>query len=171
MGEYGPGSTCRVFDLLCWVYGNMFSTIQASGGRSAYYDDTKNLSESVVGVHATNRARFSGNSATTLHVGWHEENWCTAQPHPTAPDPQPAGGIKPFRSFGGINYPADDPDDPDVGIKIRRHSGAIIQDAITCIDWVANLDQQAASAPPGAWLTDLLDEYPWIRIYAQIRPV
>jgi hypothetical protein len=172
VGNYGPSKTVNAYDDLGWYYGNNFTTIIAPGGRSCYYDDTKNLAgepnNSVGGFHANKRSRFAG-SATGISLGsTFNANWCTGtSPDPeTLPDPCACGMIKPARSFGGVNYAADNPNDPDVGVKIRAHSGTITQNTDSCVNlpggWVQNLDSQPGASAPGSWLTELLAAYPWI---------
>jgi hypothetical protein len=157
VGNYGPNAS--------WYFGNDFSELQAGAGRSAYYDDTRNRWQSVGGFHATKRTRIAGNSSRIVLGFTAGAKWCTSASDATLPDAQPAGGIKPARSFEGVNYAADLPDDPDVGIKIRAHSGSITElTDLTCIDGgqVQNLSSSPSTAAPDAWLTELLAEYPLI---------
>ena len=155
IGTYSPGSTVNAYDDLGWYFGNLCQTFQLPAGRSHYYDDTKNLAglpnNSVGGFHASKRARYSGNQASlALGVFGNTASWCTATaPDPaTLPDPLACGGIKQARTFSGVTYAADDPSDPDVGIKIRAHSGTITEEPPACIDWVQNLDSQPSAAAP-----------------------
>jgi hypothetical protein len=172
IGNYGPSKSVNAWDDLGWYYGNSSSIIRGPAGRSCYYDDTKNLAglpnNSVGGFHANKRSRFAGNSCT-IDLGWTSGvNWCTAtSPDPaTLPDPVACGMIKPARSFNGINYAADNPADPDVGVKIRAHSGSITLNTESCVNlpggWVQNLDSQPGASAPSSWLTELLTEHPWI---------
>jgi hypothetical protein len=170
VGCYLPSAPITAWDDLGWYFGNKAATVRAPAGRSHYYDDTKNLASaahnSVGGFHACKRARFAGNEFSGMILGafGNTANWCTATaPDPaTLPDPLAAGGIKEERSLDGITYAADNPADPDVGIKVRAHSGSISEEAAACIDWAQNIDSQPGSAAPAAWLSELLAEHPWI---------
>jgi hypothetical protein len=172
IGNYSSGASVNAWDDLGWYYGNLASVIRGPGGRSCYYDDTKNLAgqpnNSVGGFHANKRSRFAGNNCR-IDLGWTSgANWCTAtSPDPaTLPDPCATGMIKPARTFNGITYAADNPSHPDVGVKIRAHSGSITLNTESCVNlpggWVQNLSSQPAAAAPSSWLAELLAEHPWI---------
>lgn len=177
VGNYAPGMSVNMFDDLGWYYGNICGELRAMAGRSAYYDDTKNLAtaenNSVGGFHMTKRTRIAGNTSSIL-LPWPENgpnnNWCTrTDPDPaTLPDPQPCGVSKPARSFNGVTYAADNPSDPDKGIKIRNHSGTITQSTVTCANipgdgrWQTNIDSQTGVAAPAHWKTELFTQHPWI---------
>lgn len=166
IGNYAPKATMRMFDDLGWYYGNSFGTMQAPGGRSAYYDDVKNLWDSVGGYHAANRARYSGNKANSFVLGaYFNSAWCTTNAHPTLPDPLGAGQTKPAKSYNGVTYAGNDPNDPDLGLKIRAHDGPITEETATCIDWAQNVDSQPNAVAPSSWLTELSNQYPWISDY------
>jgi hypothetical protein len=164
VGNYAPQGFMVMWDDLGWYFGNLFYRMRAPAGKSAYYDDTKNLWDSVGGFHANKRTRYSANKAEQFEIGSFSgmEWWCTATGHPTLPDPQPAGGVKPERTYQGVTYAGDNSNDPNIGIKIRAHSGAISEGSATCIDWAQNIDRQPNVSAPASWLSELLNEYPWI---------
>jgi hypothetical protein len=170
VGCYLPSAPITTWDDLGWYFGNKAAVVRAPAGRSHYYDDTKNLASathnSVGGFHACKRARFAGNEFSSIILGafGNAAAWCTSEnPDPTTlPDPLAAGGIKGARSLDGITYAADNPADPDVGIKIRAHSGTITEEAAACIDWAQNINSLPGSAAPASWLSELLAEHPWI---------
>jgi hypothetical protein len=174
IGNYAPGANARFWDDLGWIYGNSYNEIQCPGGRSCYYDDTKNLASapenSVGGFHAHKRSRISGNTGL-IELGflYTTADWCTGTPGTapeTLPDPCACGMIKPARSFEGVNYAADNPNDPDVGVKIRAHSGSISPNTTPCVNlpggWVQNLSSQPSNAAPDTWRDELFAQYPWI---------
>jgi hypothetical protein len=169
IGNYAPGCTCRMWDDRGWYFGNLYANMESPAGKSAYYDDTTNLVNSVSGRHAQTRARISGNnSAIQLGVTF-AQPYCTSETtHPdTLPDPRPAGDSKPERTYAGVTYAAHPPNDPDRGIKIRSHTGAITTEpappaSCAISSWVANIDAAPSATAPASWVTDLRSEYPWV---------
>ena len=119
-------------------------------------------------MHACKRTRLAGNQFSNLILGefGESQNWCNdaGGTDPGLPDPLGAGAVKGARSFGGVNYDGDNPNDPDKGIKIRAHSGTITIRPNTCpgTAWVQNLDSAPGSPAPAEWLTQLQAQYPWI---------
>jgi hypothetical protein len=177
VGNYMAGINFHAWDDLAWYYGNIVGELRCPIGRSQYFDDTKNLAgspnNSVGGFHANKRTRISGNNGT-IALGWIPDGttWCTnTSPDPaTLPDPLACGGIKELRTFSGITYAADDPSHPDVGVKIRAHTGTITNSGSgsggacgASFPWVQNLSNLPSNAAPGNWQSELFDEYPWIQ--------
>jgi hypothetical protein len=173
IGNYAPTAILRMWDDRGWFYGNIYATMQGPAGRSAYYDDVKNLAgqpnNSVGGFHAHKRSRLAGNDASLSLGDTFDSNWCFGtQPDPaTLPDPIAAGCSLPRREFKGVVYAADPVDDPDRGIRIRAQTGPITLAAAppagcAITSWVDNLDAVPGDAAPAAWLADLLAEYPWV---------
>jgi hypothetical protein len=169
IGNYAPGCTCRMWDDRGWYFGNFYGNMEAPAGKSAYYSDTTNLIQSVSGRHATTRCRISGNSAGIQLGVTFNQPYCTSDStHPdTLPDPRPAGDSKPERTYAGVTYAAHPPNDPDRGIKIRSHTGAITTEpappaSCAISSWVANIDAAPSATAPASWVTDLRSEYPWV---------
>jgi hypothetical protein len=102
-------------------------------------------------------------SPLNLGIDLSNNTFCTRTDGPL-PDAQPAGGAvggKPARSWMGVNYAALPVGD---GISIYAHTGTIATpQTMSCLNPQArNVTNQAGSAAPGSWLSDLLAEYPWI---------
>lgn len=164
VGNYAPNANLRQWDDLAWIYGNRLSWIQLPMGRSAYYDETKNLEDSVTGFHACTRLRMAGNNSglTTLGISINAD-WCTAGGHATLPDPIPAGVAKPERTFNSIVYAAMPAGD---GLSVRAHTGTIetSTDLVgQCITQAVNVDSSPGSAAPLSWRTELFAAYPWLQ--------
>lgn len=177
VGNYitGSGVAVRAYDDLGWYYGNSVTKIECTAGKSAYYDDTKNQPFSVGGFHATTRCRLAGNSANIeLGTLGTSGNFCSGQTvqgvdDGTLPDPQPAGGIKPARTSGGVTYAAEPVNALLNGIKIRASTGTVTTlppgSGGACggsFAWADNVDSAIGTVAPSAWRTELFTEYPWI---------
>jgi hypothetical protein len=156
IANYLPNQRIPANDSLCWYFGNLCTQIQCWAGRAAYYDDTKNNSDIVGGFHANNRTRIAGNQ-TTVRIGVNNPAWLTNTFQPGLPDPMQAGEVKPARSHDGVNYPADDPDDPDVGIRVYDNSPTEIDfsNDTDGFRWYTNVQNNSGQLAPSSWADDL----------------
>jgi NPCBM-associated, NEW3 domain of alpha-galactosidase len=155
IGNYMPNQRSHGYDSGGRHYGNLLESVNVWGGKSAAYDDQKNNWEAVGGFHAGNRIRIAGNQGG-VRIGVHDDWFCTVKNSALGlPDPQPAGGVKPARTVRGVSYPADNPNDPDVGIQIYDNSGAITYSEDSCIRWYTNVKDRSSQKAPASWKNEL----------------